>query len=90
MAPFSACFTTDPPGSGEHGQFCIVPFLLQYIGTVTRTDWMNVDLCVTRPYPEGKEHFKDKSWCPPSQFCYDQMEPIHQIGEHHGDKNDEL
>lgn len=34
---------------------------------------------VCREYPAGKEHFRGKAWCPPPQFCYDQMEPISQV-----------
>jgi len=32
-----------------------------------------------KEYPEGKEQYKNMSWCPPSKYCYDQMEPIKQL-----------
>mmetsp|Transcript_21650 Transcript_21650/g.51719 ORF Transcript_21650/g.51719 Transcript_21650/m.51719 type:complete len:351 (+) Transcript_21650:65-1117(+) len=28
-----------------------------------------------RSYPPGKEHFKSRGWCPPPQYCYDEMRP---------------
>jgi len=34
-----------------------------------------------KEYPEGKEKFKEMSWCPPKKFCYDGMDPIQQLTE---------
>lgn len=34
------------------------------------------DFGVYLDYPPGKREFKGGGWCPPSQACYDSMEPV--------------
>eukprot|EP00191_Tetraselmis_sp_GSL018_P013208 CAMPEP_0177578138 /NCGR_PEP_ID=MMETSP0419_2-20121207/175_1 /TAXON_ID=582737 /ORGANISM="Tetraselmis sp., Strain GSL018" /LENGTH=336 /DNA_ID=CAMNT_0019066535 /DNA_START=114 /DNA_END=1125 /DNA_ORIENTATION=+ len=37
-----------------------------------------------KDYPEGKEDYREKGWCPPPRFCYDQMEPVETLRERMG------